>query len=578
MLTHPGKEPPGLTARRSFLLALAAALLLSLAPVGSHSLWTPDEPTGAGIGRAMADSGDWIVPRLNGKPFLEKPPLYWWTLAGSLRLLGMSDTAARVPSALFAVLTLLAVWVAGLRLGGPREGFLGVCVLATTVLFVQNATRVTVDPALMFFVGLAHLGFVLWIEARSPGERRGAVALIALAVPLAFLCKGTVAVGLGAGPPVLYLLATRRARAIRELLPLAAVAIPTFALLVVPWAMALWREVGWEGVRVCLISNTVGRMVETRETPIFGHSEPFWFYLAIAPPLLLPWTLALPAMLRSGRCRLGQPGNEGHRLLIATAGLGLLLLTFPATKREVYLLPLLPAFAVCAAGWLAGVGRPGETGARDRRALLALGVFAAALPLLLGAAALWIAWAPHLPTGAVPVRNSVSAAALDGFAAAALVLGGALAAGLIRRRRPGPSARWVVVALILVTLGLETGAEALVDPVKRSDDLTAAIAADFPGRAPVPAYLPRVVSNEAIFGIINFKLGRLTKGLATPEEVEAWLASHPGAPILVRMEQFWRLSPDLRGRLRFVYDERGRKAAPFGIAVGTAAQDMQNRQ
>jgi 4-amino-4-deoxy-L-arabinose transferase-like glycosyltransferase len=500
MLTQPGKENAGLTARKSFLIALAVSLLLSLAPVFSHSLWTPDEPTGAGIGRAMADSGDWIVPRLNGKPFLEKPPLYWWTLAGSLRLLGMSDVAARAPSALFAVLTLLAVWAAGVRLGRPREGLLGVCVLATLVLFVQNATRVTVDPALMFFVALAHLGFVLWIEARSPGERRGAVALLALAVPLAFLCKGIVAVGLGAGPPVLYLLATRRARAVRELLPLAAVAIPAFALLVVPWAMALWREAGWEGVRVCLISNTVGRMVQTQETHVFGHSEPFWFYLAIAPPLLLPWTLALPAMLRSGRCRWGQPGSEGHRLLIATAGLGLLLLTVPATKREVYLLPLLPAFVVCAAGWLDRVGKPGEMDSRDRRALLALGIFAAALPLLLGAATLWLAWAPRLPKGAVPVRNSVPAAALAGFGIAALIVGGALAAGLIRRWRPGPSVRWAVLALILVTLGLETGAEALIDPVKRSDDLTAAIAANFPGRGPVPAYLPRVVSNEAISG------------------------------------------------------------------------------
>src|SRR3954469_8001725 len=578
MLAHPGKEDAGLAARTSFLLALAVALLLGLAPVVSHSLWTPDEPTGAGIGRAMAESGDWIVPRLNGKPFLEKPPLYWWALAGSLRLLGMSDTAARVPSALFTVLTLLVVWVAGIRLGGPREGLLGVCVLATTVLFIQNATRVTVDPALMFFVGLAHLGFVLWIEARSSGGGRGAVALIALAVPLAFLCKGIVAVGLGAGPPVLYLLAPRRGRAVRELLPAAAVGIPVFALLVVPWAMALWRETGWEGLRVCLISNTVGRVVETRETPIFGHSEPFWFYLLIAPLMLLPWTLALPATLRSGRCRPGTPGNEGHRLLIVTAGLGLLLLSIPATKREVYLLPLLPAFAVCAAGWLGGVGKTGEILSRDRRTLLALGIFAAVLPLFLGAAALWLAWAPRVPEGAVPVRNSVPAAVLAGFGTAALILGGALAAGLIRRWRPGPPVRWAITALILVTLGLETGAEALIDPVKRSDDLTAAIAAHFPGKERVPAYLPPVVSNEAIFGIIGFKLGRLVRALTTAEDVEAWLASHPGMPILIRMEQFWRLPPDLRQRLRFVYDERGRKAAPFGIAVEASAQDMQNRR
>ncbi len=423
MPADPWPDLPGLTARKSFVLALALAILLGFAPVGSHSLWTPDEPTGAGIGRAMADSGDWIVPRLNGKPFLEKPPLYWWTLAGGLRLLGMSDVAARIPSALFAVLTLLAVWAAGTRLGRPREGLLGVCVLATTVLFIQNATRVTVDPALMFFVALAHLGFVLWIEARSAAETRGAVALIAMALPLAFLCKGIVALGLGAGPPVLYLLATRRARAVRELLPLAAVAVPLFALPVVPWVIALRRAVGWEGVAVCLVNNTVGRMVRTSETATFGHSEPFWFYFLIALPMLLPWTLAVPAMLRSGRFRPGTPGSDGHRLLMVTAGLGLLLLTVPATKREVYLLPLLPAFAVCVAGWLDGVGTPGRSASRDRRALLGLGIFAAVLPLLLGAAALWLAWAPRVPQGAVPVRNSVPVAMLAGFGFAALILG-----------------------------------------------------------------------------------------------------------------------------------------------------------
>ena len=76
-----------------------------------------------------------------------------------------------------------------------------------------------------------------------------------------------------------------------------------------------------------------------------------------------------------------------------------------------------------------------------------------------------------------------------------------------------------------------------------------------------------MVSNEAIFGIVGFKLGRAVHPLGTPEEVRAWLAGHPGVPLLVRMEQLRRLPPDLQGGLAFVYDERGRKSAPFGIAV-----------
>jgi 4-amino-4-deoxy-L-arabinose transferase-like glycosyltransferase len=568
------------TGRSSFLVSLFLALLLCCAAIGSHSLWSPDEPTGAGVGRAMRDSGDWIVPRLNGEPFLEKPPLYWWTLAASLGLLGISDAAARAPSALFGVLTLMVAWTAGRRLGGPRQGLLAVVVLGTTMLFVQNATRVTVDPALMFFVALAHLGFLLLAGLTgpgSPGEARWARLLarsiIVLALSLAFLAKGIVALGLGAGPPVVYLLATRRARFVRELLLLAALGIPMFALLVAPWAVALQRAAGWEGLRECLVNNTVSRFVRTDLSSRYGHTEPFWFYLVIAPPWLLPWTLALPAMLRSGVFRRDTPGSEGRRLLLATAGIGLLMLSIPSSKREVYLLPLLPAFAVCVAGWLDGVGdgtrQPGEVKPLDRRTLLALGGFAAALPLAVGAAALWLAWAPQVSEGAAALRGALPAAGIAGFGIVSLALGAGLALGLARRRA-SPSVSWILAALLLLVLGLETAVEGFVDPVKRTDELTAALAAYFPGPPggePIPGYLPPVVSNEAIFGIIGFKLGRTVHPLGTPEEVRAWLAGHPGAPILARMEQLERLPPDMQKGLAFVYDERGRKSAPFGIAV-----------
>jgi 4-amino-4-deoxy-L-arabinose transferase-like glycosyltransferase len=574
MRDESGPPPHGGKASSSFRAALFLALLLSFAAVGSHSLWSPDEPTGAGVGRAMADSrqwAGWIVPRLNGEPFLEKPPLYWWTLAGSLRLLGISDAAARLPSALFAVLTLLVAWEAGRRLGGPREGVLATAVLGTTLLFVQNATRVTVDPALMFFVALAHLGFVTLAESRSTAAAWRARWLVSFALPLAFLAKGIVAVGLGAGPPVLYLLlATRRRRAVGELLRLAALAIPLFALLVVPWAVALQHAAGWQGLRECLVNNTVSRFVENGASRRYGHLEPFWFYLAIAPPWLLPWALALPATLRSGIFRREAAGSAGHRLLLATAAIGLLMLSVPSSKREVYLLPLLPAFAVCVAGWLDGLGKPGTFKPLDRRTLLTLGGFAAFLPLVLGVAALGLAWAPRIPAGAIPFRGAVPATLTAVFGVGSLLLGIVLAVGLARRWRPGPAPAWVLAALLLLTFGLEMAVEPLADPVKRPDDLTAALAVYFPGLpggSSIPAYLPPGQSNEAIFGIIGFKLGRTVHPLSTPEEVRTWLAGHPGAPLLVRMEKLERLPPDLQKDLVFVYDERGRRSAPFGIAV-----------
>jgi 4-amino-4-deoxy-L-arabinose transferase-like glycosyltransferase len=76
---------------------ILAAAAVSFAGIASHSLWTPDEPRDAAIGKAMWASGDLAMPRLNGSPFLEKPPLAWWAQVAAFRTLGVSDAAARVP-------------------------------------------------------------------------------------------------------------------------------------------------------------------------------------------------------------------------------------------------------------------------------------------------------------------------------------------------------------------------------------------------------------------------------------------------------------------------------------------------
>jgi 4-amino-4-deoxy-L-arabinose transferase-like glycosyltransferase len=567
----PDARRGDLSVRRSFALPLALAVALCFAGIGSHALWTPDEPTGAAVGRAMLESGDLIVPRLNGEPFLEKPPLYWWTQVAVFRLLGVSDVTARVPSALFGVLTLLTAWALGRLHGTARQALLAVCVLGTTLLFLHNSGRVIVDPALMLFVSLAHLGFALLAEARGGRGGWRVRWLIAVALALAFLVKGVVAVGLGAGPPVLYLLLTRRARALRDVLLLALPCLATFGLLVVPWAVALQHAGGWSALRECLLSNTVSRLAATSQTRRYGHSQPLYYYLEVGPPLLLPWILALPAMLRAGAFRRREPGGEARRLLLATAGLGVLLLSAATTKREIYLLPLLPAWSAAVAWWLDRVAERGAGDPWDRRTLNALSGFALLPLVLVGIAALAVAWAPRLPRSLAVLRGAVPPARSAVFGLSALAVAALVALLLARGRGSASRVSRLAAAAVLVSLGIETGVMALVDPVKRMWDTTAAIAGSFPGAGPVPAYLPPGASNESIFGIVEFELGRRTFALQTPEQLAAWLRDHPGAPVLFRMEQARRLPDGLRRGLRFVYDETGRKASPFGIAVPVSA-------
>jgi 4-amino-4-deoxy-L-arabinose transferase-like glycosyltransferase len=485
------------------------------------------------------------------------------------RLFGVSDTTARIPSALFGGLALLTAWALGRLWGTARQGLLAVCVLGTTLLFLHNVERVIVDPALLFFVALAHLGFALMAEPRSPQASRGARWLVAVALALAFLVKGVVAVGLGAGPPVIYLLLTRRRMAWEDLRLLVFPCFLSFGLLVVPWAVALQHAGGWAALRECLLSNTAGRFAATAGTRQYGHTQPFFYYLEVGPPLLLPWILALPAMLRAGVWRRGALGGEARRLLLASAGLGVLLLSAAATKREIYLLPLLPAWSAAVSWWLARTAERGPGDAWDRRTLRALAGFAVLLPLLLGAAALAVAWVPRVSRGLALLRDAVTPGRLAIYGLSALLLAALVAVFL--SRGPGGAHRVtrLAAALALVSLSLEAGLLALVDPVKRMTEMTAAVAVNFPGTGPIPAYLP-AGSNESVYGILEFELGRRTLALRSPDELAAWTRAHPGTPVLFRMKQARRLPASLLQGLRFVYDETGTKASPFGIAVAAS--------
>ena len=591
---------------------------MSFAGIGSHSLWTPDEPRDAAVGKAMWTSGDLVVPRLNGRPFLEKPPLAWWAQAAGYQVLGVSDATARVTPALFGTLTLLVTFALGKRLGGTRAGWLAAGALASTAEFSEDMGRAIVDPALVLMVTLAYAALVVLVTPRpretrggepppgkravlerSPGKRAvlersgagaraGATLLIALAVPLAFLAKGVVGIGLALAPPLLFLLLAAAGAAGREgaagrggaaglwhgwrdtarmLAPLALVGVPLFAAIVLPWAVALLREGGWAAVRECLVGNTVGRLLSTAAGRAYGHRQPFWYYLPAGAAALLPWTLALPAMLRGGGN--DRAGNEtGRRLLLAAFFIGLLLLSLAASKRALYLVPLLPALAVPVGLWLdrLSLGPEEASGSGlDRRTALLLLALAALLPI-----ALWLgAWEaargafhgfPAAPLRAELTSGRLTVAGVVAAAGTALLL-----LRFARHLRAGttPAGPWLVVPYLALALVYQTAVKAAVDPLKNLHDLTAAIARLDPGPGPVAAYRP----SETTAGIVNFDLDRTVLPLTTPAEVAAFFGSHPGGRLVLSLDAWRHLPASPRAGLRLLYDETPTKASPFAIAA-----------
>ena len=110
---------------RERILLFALGLVLFLPGLGRHDLWNPDEPRCAEIAREMMESSDLLVPRLNGEPYTQEPPLHFWAI-GSMSVLlgGLEETAVRLPSALAAIATSLLVYAIALQLFSQRVAWL----------------------------------------------------------------------------------------------------------------------------------------------------------------------------------------------------------------------------------------------------------------------------------------------------------------------------------------------------------------------------------------------------------------------------------------------------------------------
>lgn len=562
-------SPAAPSAGRGVFLVVIAIVFSGIA---SHSLWTPDEPVGAAIGRAMLESRDGVVPRLNGAPFLEKPPLYWWVQVPFLRVFGLSAGSARLPSALFSCLTLFVTYRLGRRIGGPRAGMVSLLVLGTTALFAEDASRAVVDPALMLFVTLTHSGFVVFADPRGPAERRRGAWTIGVASALAFLSKGWIALALGVLPPTLYLVFRHRRRGLRSLGELPWIALPLFAFLATPWVVALWWKMGWSAVGESLFSNLFGRFLATNAGRVYGHRQPFWYYLPAIAFMLLPWSLTLPGLFRRAQARRNEePEGKGSGLLLFTFSIGVVVLSLAASKRELYLLPLLPAFAISVAGWLEETRRLDGAGDPWSRRLHAAIAYGGSLVLLLFAVLAFSApWIVRNRWPGLSAVDSLSTAWLVASGILALALGSWLLWTWFRASSPEASPlspEALALPFAVVFLLAQTTAKAWVEPLKSLGDMIGAVAKTLPGEMPVPFFASPRAPSESVIGIIQFNLGRRVLLLASPREVEGFFARHPGSGVLFRVQDLRTLPPGLRRHLIPVYDETGRKASPFAIAT-----------
>jgi len=327
------------------LIVGALELLLFL---GEPDIHGPHEARVAATARDMAGGGDPIVPHLNGKPRLEKPPLAYWLGAAAMAMTGSaSSAAARLPAALCGILALLALMDLGRRWLGPRGGAACGMVWVGTFFIAGEYRKAMADPYLACSVVIAVRQWVAHLDAIRAGARGRAV----LEMVLFGLAAGAGA--LAKGPPVLvhlaialvpyHVIARRRAPS----LPALALGAGVFLAVALPWpSVVLSRE---PGALSLWISESLGQVTSERK------SRAAWYYLPQLLYIALFWT----PFLIDAAWALGVSGSgeDRRRALWPLAWIGgaVLFFSFPAMKKNTYLLPVAPALALATGAGLVQV-------------------------------------------------------------------------------------------------------------------------------------------------------------------------------------------------------------------------------
>jgi hypothetical protein len=311
----------------------------------------------AQIAQNMLTSGDWVTARLDGVPFLEKPPLINWTIAVSLKVFGAHDWAARIPIALSAIALCWMVAAFGVWAFGRREGlYAGLCM--STCIGLWLFTRILVPDVLQTFtIALALWGLLRALDDDEPRPRLWA-AITAVSLGAGLLLKSLIGVVFPLGAAFVYLLVTRQlfaARTWKRLRPFSSILI--VLIIAAPWhILATLRNPPYFSFTMqsipgqyhgfwwfFFINEQLLRFLNLRYPHDYDTVPRFWFW-AFNLIWLFPWSVWLPAAFRLSYRPIDRAGKV-RLLALCWIGFVMVFFTF-STTQEYYSMPIYPALAL----------------------------------------------------------------------------------------------------------------------------------------------------------------------------------------------------------------------------------------
>jgi 4-amino-4-deoxy-L-arabinose transferase-like glycosyltransferase len=314
----------------------ALALTVFFFHLGTYGLWEPDEARYAEIAREMLASHNLIVPQLNYVPYIEKPPLLYWLTAASMKLLGVSQFAARLVNAGAALIGVLATYWFALRTFDHRRAFLAGAILTTSALYAIMAQVLTTDMLLTAAMTITMFAFFLqWRD----GGRWWWITYFAMG--LAILTKGPVGAVLPLLTGAIFLWYESQLHgAMRRFHLLAGLSIT--AAISLPWFIAIaLRQPGF--LDFYFVGEHLRRFLE----PSYSHGEPIYYYIPVVAGGFLPWSLAVLFI----PWRSLKP-NSARRFCLIVVATVFIFFSLASAKLVPYILPVFPFAALAAADGL----------------------------------------------------------------------------------------------------------------------------------------------------------------------------------------------------------------------------------
>ncbi len=321
--------------------------------LGAFGLLGADEPRYAQIAREMLVRHDWIVPTLNGAPWLEKPVLLYWKVMNSYSIFGVHDWAARVPSAVHATTLVLAIFFF-MRRFRPGSELDAALITASSAGIIGFARGASTDMLVSAPFCLAMLAWWTWHETGKKLWLAAFYGLLAVGV----LAKGPVAPALAVLIVAAYAVLRRQGKIFVRSLWWPGFLL--FFVIVLPWYLAVQSKVP-QFFHIFFIEHNLERF----GTNLYQHSQPFWYYIPVLLLAMLPWTVfTVPAIAEAARSvvkRIRANPQEADEtadwlpsFLLLWTVIPVVFFSVSRSKLPGYILPAIPAAAVLTADFLHG--------------------------------------------------------------------------------------------------------------------------------------------------------------------------------------------------------------------------------